>query len=131
MKYQFSTKIKIIARVLFVGVVFALSNTMLAGCGRSSIGNISAVAISPSGDYQAEVVQISYGATGGETAIFVETADENAFPVIGEQNAVNSIKIIETRTGWGTENEIEWISDNTFYCKNFYCKNWLRTYEVL
>lgn len=117
MKYQFSTKIKIIARVLFLGVVFALSITMLAGCGGSSIGDISAVAISPSGDYQAEVVQISYGATGGETAIFVETADENAFPIIGEQNTVNSIKIKETKTGWGTENEIEWISDNTFIAR--------------
>ncbi|RKM57105.1 hypothetical protein D6853_03560 [Butyrivibrio sp. X503] len=78
------------------------------------IGDISTVAVSPTGEYQAEAVNISYGATGGESAVFIEIADGESFPGVRDNNTEKSIKIKETRSGWGAQYQIEWISDNSF-----------------
>lgn len=106
--------VALLAIVTFlVGLVLVLM-LVFAACGNDNIGDISYVAISPTKQYQAEVVQISYGATGGESVICVETAGENAFPLEHEKNTDNSIRIKETKMGWGGQYEIEWISDNSF-----------------
>lgn len=94
--------------------LLVVSMITLSGCVDEDIGNIKAAYISPTGEYQAEIVQISYGATGGQSCIYVETAGAEAFPKESERNTKKSIRIDETRGGWASQYSIEWISDDTF-----------------
>lgn len=95
-------------------IIVTISMLALTGCGSDDIGYIRSAVISPSGQYQAEVVEISYGATGGESVIYVENVDEGAFPLEHENNTDKSIRIEETRHGWNEQYEIEWLSDSSF-----------------
>ena len=106
--------VTLLAIVTFLVGLFLVLMLVFAACGNDNIGDISYVVISPTKQYQAEVVQISYGATGGESVIFVEIAGENAFPVEHEKNTDKSIRIKETKMGWGGQYEIDWVSDNSF-----------------
>ena len=96
-----------------LSTICVASMLMLSGC-EDYPGYISDAVISPDGSYQAEVVQISYGATGGESCIYLERADNGDFPVSGDQTTENSLRIDETQSGWSTEYSIEWISEDTF-----------------
>jgi hypothetical protein len=112
--------IKVIGGILLAGfafifVSFAFPIILLSMMDTSGdIGDISTAAISPTGEYQAEAVNISYGATGGESSIFVEVAGKEPFPAEDGKNTKKAIKIKEIKYGWATEFEIEWIEDNAF-----------------
>ena len=80
-----------------LSTICVASMLMLSGC-EDYPGYISDAVISPDGSYQAEVVQISYGATGGESCIYLERADNGDFPVSGDQTTENSLRIDVTNT---------------------------------
>lgn len=100
---------------VIIGAAFTvLSILLLGGCENDNIGYITQVVVSPSGEYQAEAVQVSYGATGGRSGVFLETGSDGAFPAEKEQNSEDSIEITETRSGWNADYDIQWTSDNQF-----------------
>lgn len=64
-------------------ILFACVLLLLGGCENDRTGYITKTFVSPSGEYQAEVVQVSLGATGGWSADFdVRWTSDNEFIVI-------------------------------------------------
>ena len=61
-------------------ILFACVLLLLGGCENDRTGYITKTFVSPSGEYQAEVVQVSLGATGGWSAVFFETDSGGSFP---------------------------------------------------
>ena len=111
-------------------VLVGLSLLFLGGCERNETGYITETFISPSGEYQAEVVQISLGATGGWSAVFLETRSEETFPAEKEQNSENSIDIEETEANWSADFDVQWTSDNEFIVIVYAGSDQMRYYDV-
>ena len=60
-------------RFIAGAIIAGLSLAFMGGCENDRTGYITKTFVSPSGEYQAEVVQVSLGATGGWSAVFFET----------------------------------------------------------
>ncbi len=95
--------------------LFATVLSMMSGCSDDLLRTVNEVYISPTGEYQADAVQIDGGATYGASAVYLETGDPAAFSVIRDVVPETAVMISECRGGWGSDYEIEWISDDSFY----------------
>ncbi len=106
---------KRITQRFIAGMIIAgLSLAFLGGCENNQTGYITKTFVSPSGEYQAEVVQVSLGATGGWSAVFFETDNGEPFPKEKEQNGADSICVEETDANWSADFDVRWTSDNEF-----------------
>ena len=111
-------------------ILFACVLLLLGGCENNRTGYITKTFVSPSGEYQAEVVQVSLGATGGWSAVFFETDNGGSFPKEKEQNGTDSICIEETDANWSADFDVRWTSDNEFIVIVYPNSNQMRYYDV-
>ena len=101
-------------QIIFCVIIAGLSLAFMSGCENDQTGYITKTFVSPSGEYQAEVVQVSLGATGGWSAVFFETYNGEPFPKEKEQNGADSICVEETDANWSADFDVRWTSDNEF-----------------
>ena len=95
--------------------LFAAVPLMISGCSDGLLRTVSEVYISPTGEYQADAVQIDGGVTYGASAVYLETGDPASFHAAEDVLPESTIKITECEGGWGSDYEIEWTSDDSFY----------------
>ena len=105
---------RIMRRFIAGAIIAGLSLAFMGGCENDRTGYITKTFVSPSGEYQAEVVQVSLGATGGWSAVFFETDNGEPFPKEKEQNGADSICVEETDANWSADFDVQWTSDNEF-----------------
>ncbi|MBO4908888.1 MAG: hypothetical protein J5476_06360 [Lachnospiraceae bacterium] len=96
-------------------LLFAAVLSMISGCSDGLLRTVSEVYISPTGEYQADAVQIDGGVTYGASAVYLEMGDPASFHAAEDVLPETTIMIAECGGGWGSDYEIEWTSDDSFY----------------
>ncbi len=78
------------------------------------------VSVSPSGDYQVEVIANDDGATGGYYILAFERASQGEFASVGDKKPRDAEDINASGEKWDTAYDITWTSDDTFYALSHY-----------
>ncbi len=87
--------------------------------GASSV-TVLETSLSPSGDYQVDIIANDDGATGGYYSAVVERASGGEFAIVGDDKPRDGEEIIEAAANWDSVYDITWISDDTFYMMPHY-----------
>ena len=81
---------------------------------------VTETSVSPSGDYQVDVIASDDGATGGYYILAFERASQGEFASVGDKKPRDAEDINASGEKWGTVYDITWTSDDTLYALSHY-----------
>ena len=105
-----------IVGIIAVRILLPIVISWLYVLSKNPPGQIREANPSPTGIYQIDEVNESYGATGGVTYLAIERAAEGeSFGLVKEDCPEGAVRIGESDASWDTDYDITWVSDTEFY----------------
>ncbi len=106
----------IVVGIVVVRIALPILIALLYAFSKNPPGQIRDANLSPTGIYQIDEVNESYGATGGVTYLAIErTENGEPFGLVNEDCPDGAVRIGESDASWDTDYDITWVSDTEFY----------------